>query len=619
MNLYLLFLLLLSFSLAVTLLLIGYAMRFRHIAGAAPFILMLASESLWMGGYIAELLAPTLAGKRFWDNLEFTGLDGVTAGIFLFALVYTHRGAFARRVAPLLCIQPLANIALVWTDPLHHLVRGAVEVDQSSVLPLLVYSYGPWMWLSIVYTYVLLAAALAVLVAALLQAQPFYRRQLLVVSIGPMVPMVGSLLTATHAVPIAGMESLDITPITLAIMNPLIGWGIFRYRLLELAPVARHQVVEQMADGVLVLDMRYRIIDLNPAMGQILGAPPERLIGQPVQQVLAEWRDLIGRYRNVLAAHDEIAVQYRGEEYYLDLQISPLIGPHGKPNGRLVVWRDITERKRAELALLQQKQQLEAQTAALRQAKDDADAASRAKGQFLSTMTHELRTPLTAILGYTELIEAELHSGEYDQVAGDIEHVKTSGAHLLNLINRVLEYSKIEAGKLALEPDTLDIAGLVAEVVAVTRPLVEQRANTFSVQVQPQIGVVYADALRVRQVVLNLLSNAAKFTQDGTVGLRVSREPGPAGAAGELVVFEVADTGIGMSAEEVSQLFQEFTQVSAMSRRKGGTGLGLAVSRKLCQLMGGDITVTSQPGAGAVFRAYIPALMPPALEQRGER
>jgi len=612
MNLFalLLFLLICSTSIAVGLIFI--ALRHQIVRGALQFAIILTGESIWMLGYSGELLSDSFGGKRFWDNLQFTAVDIATLGIFLFALFYTQREHIARQLAPLLLVEPVANALLVWTDALHHLVRINPQLDTGGSFPALVYTYGPWMWLMLGYTYALDLIALGLLLRHLQHSRLLYRQQVLAVICGVLVPLLGSLITVLRIVPIRGMEGLDLSPISFAIANPIIAWGVFRYRLLTLAPIARHYVVDQMGDGMVVVDMNGRVIDLNPAVHPGLRVPPDEAIGMPINQVLMGWHDLLERYRDVHVARDEISLVADGHTLHFELQISPLTDWRNHQAGRLVIWRDITSRKRAEQQLELQRQQLENHAIALQEAKEAAEAASQAKSLFLSTMSHELRTPLTAILGYTELIEAEVENGEFHNLVADIQRVKTSGQHLLNLINSVLEYSKIEAGKLVLDNALFEVAHLITELRTMARPLIEHNANSFVLDVPEELGVMYGDKLRVRQVVLNLLSNAAKFTSSGTVTLRVARE---ALHGGEYVVFEVCDTGIGMSAKEIELLFHEFTQVSVEGRRSGGTGLGLALSRKLCHLMDGDIEVHSEIGAGSVFRALIPVREAPAPKE----
>jgi signal transduction histidine kinase len=232
------------------------------------------------------------------------------------------------------------------------------------------------------------------------------------------------------------------------------------------------------------------------------------------------------------------------------------------------------------------------------------EVANRHKSEFLAGMSHELRTPLNAIIGYSEMLQEEAHDLGQPALVPDLQKINSAGKHLLELINAVLDLSKIEAGKMDLYLERFDVAPLVDEIAAVVRPLADRKRNALVTSCPSDAGAMHADQTKVRQALFNLLSNACKFTEAGTVTLAVRREPGPA----PWIVFEVADTGIGMSEEQMGRLFQDFTQAdAATARRYGGTGLGLALSRRLCRLMGGDITAASAPGRGSTFTIRLPA------------
>jgi signal transduction histidine kinase len=230
--------------------------------------------------------------------------------------------------------------------------------------------------------------------------------------------------------------------------------------------------------------------------------------------------------------------------------------------------------------------------------------ASEHKSQFLASMSHELRTPLNAIIGLTEMIVSNVAKFGAEKVLEPLRRVNAAGTHLLSLINEILDLSKIEAGKLELNPEPVDLARLIDEVVGTAGQLAEKNQNRLIVETQENVGALTADPLRLKQILLNLLSNACKFTKQGEVALRVRK----VADARDWVELAVADTGIGLTAEQQAKLFQDFTQADSLTaRRYGGTGLGLALSRKLARMMGGDVTVTSEPGKGSVFTVRLPS------------
>jgi hypothetical protein len=240
------------------------------------------------------------------------------------------------------------------------------------------------------------------------------------------------------------------------------------------------------------------------------------------------------------------------------------------------------------------------------------EVADRHKSEFLANMSHELRTPLNAIIGYSEMLQEDAADLGAEQFTEDLKRINAAGKHLLELINAVLDLSKIEAGKMDLYLETFDVATLIRDIAAVIQPLAVKNANRLEIVCPETTGAMRADLTKVRQSLFNLLSNACKFTDHGTVTLAVSRE-----ASGEQdwLRFSVADTGIGMTGEQLERLFGAFSQADAATTRKyGGTGLGLALSRRLCRMMGGDVTVESESGRGSTFTIRLPAVVAEATE-----
>jgi signal transduction histidine kinase len=255
-----------------------------------------------------------------------------------------------------------------------------------------------------------------------------------------------------------------------------------------------------------------------------------------------------------------------------------------------VVAEDVTEQRRAE---------------ALRVEKEAVEAASRAKSLFLANMSHELRTPLTAILGYCELLQEQASDEGRPEVLADLNHIAESGRHLLGLVNDILDLSKIEAGRMVLCVEPFDVAAMLGEACAAAGPLMGRHGNAFTTVIPDDLGTAMGDCQKTRQILLNLLGNAAKFTSRGSVHLAASRRREP---DGDWLTFTIRDSGIGMSSSQREQLFRPFVQVDAsLSRRHGGTGLGLAISGHLCRILGGSIAVESALGEGSVFEVRLPS------------
>ncbi len=304
-------------------------------------------------------------------------------------------------------------------------------------------------------------------------------------------------------------------------------------------------------------------------------------------------------------------------------------------NTQLETARQHTEEARKSAETLRQ---------AAEEAKASADAANQAKSQFLANMSHELRTPLNAIIGYSEMLQETAEDLGTKDFIPDLQKIRGAGKHLLTLINDILDLSKVEAGKMTLYIEQFDVARMIQDVANTVQPLVSQNANRLEVECPDGIGAIQSDLTKVRQTLFNLLSNAAKFTREGAIRLSVSRAPDaaletrPASADAKRstfnvqrstpnqqrssIQFQVSDTGIGMTPNQMTNLFQAFGQADASTTRKfGGTGLGLAISRRFCRLMGGDLTVQSTPGRGSTFTVTLPALVrvPPEAAGAGPR
>ena len=348
-------------SVAISVWLALVAWRRRSAPGATAFILLMLGVALWSVGNVVTLGSSDLPTVVFWDNVTWLGTVMAPTAWFVFALQYTGRTQWlTRRVVVLLGVEPLVTLLLAWTNGAHGLITSSLVLDTSASYTAQIVTYGPWFWVNVVYTYLLILLGtllIGVFIQMLVRSASLYRGQVGALLIATIVPWVASALTITGLSPFL---ALDLTPLGFTITGLALAWSLFRYRLLDLAPVARHALVESMSDAVIVLDRHGLITDLNPAAQGILGRPLSVLIGQPLAEVASNWPEQIERYSSVMEAHEEMALTVGEVQRSFDLRISPLYHRGGSFVGRLIVLRDITELKQAMQALEKAREEQEA-------------------------------------------------------------------------------------------------------------------------------------------------------------------------------------------------------------------------------------------------------------------
>jgi len=362
-----------------------------------------------------------------------------------------------------------------------------------------------------------------------------------------------------------------------------------------------------LGEGVYVVDRQGRLNFMNPAAERTLGWGEAELAGRNMHDAIHHHHAdgsaypaptcpilAVTQTGQPYANDDDVFFRRDGSSFSVSY-ISAPINVAGEVYGAVLVFHDTTARKRSE--------------SELRSAKDLAESASRMKSLFLANMSHELRTPLNAIIGYSEMLMEEPDS-PVEQRDADLKKIQQAGKHLLSLINDILDLSKIEAGKMSVYVQPFTVSALVSDVTGTIRPLVAQNRNRLVVDCPDDVGTMHSDISKIRQVLFNLLTNALKFTSDGTVTLQARRSNEH---EQDWISFTVSDTGVGMSGQQIDRLFEAFSQAeSSTSSKYGGTGLGLAISRQFCRMLGGDISVSSEPGKGSIFTVRLPADAPAA-------
>ncbi|MBN1954596.1 MAG: PAS domain-containing protein [Anaerolineae bacterium] len=546
-----------------------FAWRRRPTPGAAPLALLMLAVAEWSLVYALRLVSIDLASKILWSKMRYMGILAVPTTWLVFALQYTgHEKLLTRRNVALLAIEPLVIAVLVWSNEIHHLIWTEIELEVSGSIVVWHASHGAAFWIHSAYSYCAVFAGSALLIRALIRSPRLYRSQSGTLLFGALLPLVGNILSTFRLVPFP----LDLTPFAFTIAGLAVSWGIYRFRLLDIVPVARRAVVEDMTDGVIVLDSQNRIVDLNPAAEKIIARRASDIIGQPTDKALApNWAE---QYRDVMQAQAEIAVGRDGEQCY-DLRISPLQDRFGRPTGRLIVLRDITERKKMEREQERLIQELDA---------------------FAHTVAHDLKTPLTVTAGFAQVAARRREQLTAKQLDNYLQAIEQHSQKMTNIVDELLLLSRIQRQEeIAIAP--LDMPAVLKEAWQRLAYLAEERGATISQPDAWPVALGYGPW--IEEVWVNYISNAIQYGGDPPhVELGATVEPD------RQVRFWVRDNGAGLSPEEQEQLFIPFTQLGQAQTK--GHGLGLSIVQRIVERLGGQVGVESQVGQGSVFSFTLP-------------
>lgn len=553
----------------------GLAWQRRHVVGAMPFAALMVAVTVWTLMYALELESATLRTKLLWVKAQYPGIVFVPVAWLAFSLEYTGRERWVtpRRLA-LLAIVPLITLALVWTNAAHGLMARSARLVARGGDLMLDFSRGPAFWLHVAYSYGLILLGTFLLLRYTTQSSPAYRKQTRALVIAALFPWLGNILYVFNVGP---FSHVDVSSLAFTLTGVAVFWALFRFRFLELVPVARNAVIENMEDGLLVMDARGRVADINPAAGRVLGVDEAEVVGQPASEVFSAWPEVVAKLEPFSEGSAEIVIRDAEDRRFYELRISPLRRDRNGFLGGLISMRDVTDRKRVEEALHRRALELEARN-------DELHA-------FARTVAHDLKGPLTSVVGYAEILE-EYYGPELDEeMCAYLHTISQKGRKMASIIEELLLLASVRQGQ-DVDMAVLDMGRIVAEAVDRVEELIERHEAEIVTPEAWPAALGYGSW--VEEVWVNYLSNAVKY------GGRPPRvELGADRGEDGTVCFWVRDSGAGLTAEEQEQLFTPFTQLDRTSAT--GHGLGLSIVRWIVSKLDGQVGVESEVGEGSVF------------------
>ena len=560
----------------------------RRHAGlwAYPFILVALFAGWWSLFYALELFSPTLAGKLLWAKIEYVAIVVIPVLWFLFGMAYTGRQKWLSRSRIfVLLVIPLISLFLVFTNELHRLIWLETTIDASRPFPTLSPAYGTWFWVHSGYSYLMLGVGTVALIQTAFQSPKTYRWQNIALVVGALIPWLANVV---YLLNLSAFPNIDLSPVAFSLSGLVLTWSIFRFHLFDVVPVARQVAVETVHDGMIVLDDKRRVVDMNPAAQAVFEVNLTDVIGMTIDELLVDSPDLVDSFKDVLEVETEIQIAGEDGDLYYELQISPLLNSRRRVNGRLIVFHDITSYKETE--------------AALAEARDQAIEASRVKTELLARVSHELRTPLNVILGFSEMIQLGITGTINERQYETLDKILESTRFLTEQVNDLLDLSSIEAGTTKLHSHTFPIIEVIDEVIVKWQHEAESKSLQIAkMNSERAIQSVYGDRDGVTQILTNLVGNAIKFSEKGIIRIE-------AFAFDEYYwALQVSDEGPGIPPEAHELIFEPFRQIDgSMTRIHGGTGLGLAIVKQMTELMDGKIQLTSNMGQGSTFTVIFP-------------
>ncbi len=582
---YLAYLIVLLGSTIISGLLLVRVWSLRKTPGAYGLMLAFISVAIWSTAYILEISRINLAEKILWAKVEYIGISFVSYGAFVFVLNFTGSSTWLTRLrAALISVPAFVCILLVWTNDLHYWIWSEINFTNNTPFGPLSLTHGTAFFLVVLYEYVLIIFTTLALLRIILNENSFYKAQARIMLWGMAFPWAANIIYISGWNP---FDSLDLTPIALTLTNIAMSISFLRYRFMDLQPIARDSIFNVIEDGVVVLDYKDRVVDINP-VGILLFQDKGNTIGSDILSLLPDWKQWLAENPDGEILR-ELNFTLGGEKkLYFSLRTTSIFDTNRKRKGRVILISNITSRKQAEF---------------------QTEETNQMKTRLLANIGHDLRSPLGAIIGYAELLRQGAFGDLNDEQKKASAEILDSANQLSTFINNVIGRAQIESGRIILREAPFHVSDIAGPLLSTLNFHAGKKGLSLNQFTDPSLPKeINGDLFWVRQIVLNLVHNSVKFTEQGSINLRFLKWSDRQWA------IQVQDTGIGIPLEAQKRIFQAFEQAGNIEPDKNvGFGLGLSIVAQLTSIMRGNIELESREGKGCTFTIILP-LPPPATK-----
>jgi signal transduction histidine kinase len=571
------------------------AWRRREIPGAPIFAVLMATIGEWTLAYALEMASADRSTKLFFDQFEYIGIVATPVAALAFAVEYTARG---HRLTPIrlsaVAAVPVTTLILLWSNPTHGFVQASVEVDLTGPISSMVIAHGPWFWIHIAYSYLLLAIAASLIFASLLRSPRMYWGQIGAMLVGVITPLLTNVAYLSGRFPI---PHLDPTPFAFTVTGLAMFVALFRLRFLDLflglPLVSRRILMTRLPDAVVLVDAHGTIVETNASAFSVFQTPGSRMVGRRVEAVFPEWRTWALDDPISWPQHAEIRRGLPEATRVYDVLRTPEYVRGTHLVGWVLVLREITARKRLEVERVEALARAEA-------ARAEAEEAVRQRDDFLAIAAHEIKTPITTLRLTAETLPRLMDRGlsaDTPQVRRALKAIDQQSVKLAQLVVELLDLSHLRAGRLTVSRTRENLADLVR--TSVEQAQAQTNRHTI-VLTAPTEAMAYIDALRFTEVLTNLLDNALKFSPNGEqIDVTLATVPP------DKVVLTVRDRGLGIPVDRREKIFELFYQAHSENHRSG-MGIGLYLVRQIVELHGGQVTADFPSDGGTCFRVELP-------------